>query len=214
MANRQLTLDFFHDVVCGWCFNLSPRLQVLRDEFNLKVHHRTFVLQDRPAEMRARFGSMENAKSTILGHWRACQAASDQPDAFNIAGMQQAAFDYPHGMPGALACKAVELMTDQDGHWRMFDAIQEAHIRDARNVADLSVLTDIAVAQGLSSPAFVKEYASSITRTMVEEDRTLARRLQVSSVPTVIVRNTGTRLVNGPLEDLRAQLDACQRLSA
>lgn len=23
----KLTLEFFHDVVCGWCFNLSPRLR-------------------------------------------------------------------------------------------------------------------------------------------------------------------------------------------
>jgi len=33
-------------------------------------------------------------------------------------------------------------------------------------------------------------------------------------VPSVIVRETGARLVNGPLEDLRAQLAANLRLVA
>jgi len=41
-----LTIDFFHDVVCCWCFNISSRLRRLASdaEFDLDIHHRTFVL--------------------------------------------------------------------------------------------------------------------------------------------------------------------------
>lgn len=87
--SQRLTIDFFHDVVCGWCFNISPRLRVLATEFDLEVRHRTFVLQDSPAQMVAVFGSLPRAKEIILDHWVACQAASDTPECFNVEGMRR-----------------------------------------------------------------------------------------------------------------------------
>lgn len=214
MTSNRLTLDFFHDVVCGWCFNISPRLHILANEFDLDIRHRTFVLQTSWAEMIARFGSIANAKTEILGHWESCKAASDTPDAFNVEGMRAASFDYPYGLPGALACKAAEVQGGQDAHWRMFDAIQMAHITEARNIADDEVLSVIASEIGLDVRRFVEAMSADATRSLVEVDRARARRLQVRSVPTIIVRETGYRLVNGPIEDLRAQLLANLRLVA
>ncbi|MHA3976785.1 DsbA family oxidoreductase [Halovulum sp. GXIMD14794] len=213
MAAPILTLDFFHDVVCGWCFNLSPRLHRLAEELPLEIRHRTFVLQDSPARMAEVFSSQNEAKRTILGHWAACQAASDTPERFAIEAMRAAPFDYPHGLPGALACKAAERLGGQDLHWRIFDAIQAAHLSHARNVADPEVLVSIAQAEGLDPTGFARLMRDPATREAVEADRALARRLQVSRVPTVIVRETGARLVNGTLEDLRAQIGASVALA-
>jgi hypothetical protein len=52
------------------------------------------------------------------------------------------------------------------------------------------------------------------TARAVEADRQRARLLQVRSIPALIVRETGTRLVNGPRADLAAQLRAALRLVA
>jgi len=213
MCGPTLTLDFFHDVVCGWCFIISPRLRRLAREMPLEIRHRTFVLQDSPARMRQVFGSPTRAKQQILEHWAACQATSDTPDRFNIEGMRKAAFDYPHGLPGALACKAAERLGGQDAHWRMFDAIQTAHLTRARNVADIAVLKQAAEDAGLGGERFLATMNDPATRDLVEADRALARRLQVTSVPTIIVRQTGARLINGPIEDLRAQMRANLTLS-
>ncbi|WP_346894249.1 DsbA family protein [uncultured Roseibium sp.] len=209
-----LTVDSFHDVVCGWCFNISPRLRVLAAEFDIEVRHRTFVLQDSPEQMVAVFGSMDQAKETILGHWAACRAASDTPELFNIEDMRAASFDYPYGLPAALFCKAAERLSGQGAHWDMFDRIQTAHITEARNVADMDGLLDIASDLGFDRDRFRRAVFDPGTRIAVDADRHLARRIQVRSVPTVIVRETGTRLVNGPIGDLRAQLGAALRLSA
>jgi predicted DsbA family dithiol-disulfide isomerase len=202
----RLTLDFFHDVVCGWCFNLSPRLHALARAFDLDVRHRTYVLQDDPARMVAVFGSASAAKATILGHWAACAAASDTPERFAIERMRAAPFDYPHGLPAALACQAAQRLGGHEGHWRLFDALQSAHLSQARNVADVAVLIDVAAEAGFDADAFRRGLADPGTRRAVESDRALARRLQVRAVPAVRVRETGAWLRNGPLEDLRAQL--------
>lgn len=211
---QPLTIEFFHDAVCGWCFNISPRLRALASELPITVHHRSFVLQDSPARMVEVFCSMHRAKVTILEHWKACQTASDAPELFSIESMRKAPFDYPHGLPAALACKAAEQMGGQGAHWDMFDALQRAHITQARNIANTGVLAEIAGRLGLDRNAFAAASAGPACRKAVEADRKEARRMQVSSVPTLIIRETGQRLVNGPTKDLRAQITAALRLAA
>lgn len=201
-----LTLEFFHDVVCGWCYNLSPRLRRLTEEFDLDVRHRAFVLQDSPERMAEVFGSPAEAKATILGHWAACREASEAPERFDIEGMRAAAFDYPHGLPAALSCVAAERLGGPEAHWRLFDALQAAHLGEARNVADWGVLAEVAGDTGLDVDRFRELVADPHTLEILDGHRRRAHLLQVSQVPTVIVRETGRRLVNAPLEDLRAQL--------
>lgn len=210
--SRALTIDFFHDVVCCWCFNMSSRLRALAEEFELEIRHRTFVLQASPAEMAARWGSPKDARETILGHWSVCREVSDRPQLIDIEAMRAAPFDYPHGMVAARACKAAEQIGGQAAHWNMFDGIQRAHLTEARNVADPSVLSDVARTGGLDVPGFDRALADPKTARAVESDRQLGRRLQVRSIPALIVRETGMRLVNGPVDDLRTQLRTASTL--
>ncbi|MCR8546864.1 DsbA family protein [Salipiger sp. P9] len=210
----RLHLDFFHDVVCCWCYNISSRLRRLSAECNLEIRHRTFVLQADSGEMTARWGTPDQARATILGHWAACREVSDTPEGIRIDAMRAAAFDYPHGGQAALACKAAERIGGQPAHWAMFDALQRAHLTEARNIAAPEVLATVAQEIGLAPAAFREGLADPRTAALVEADRHHARALQIRSIPSVIVRETGQRLVNGPMADLRAQLRAAARLAA
>ncbi|MFW2542942.1 DsbA family oxidoreductase [Primorskyibacter sp. 2E107] len=208
-----LTLDFFHDAVCAWCFNLSPRLRTLAREHDLDIRHHTFVLQASPAEMAARWGSAAKARETILAHWSQCRAASDRPTFINIDGMRRAAFDYPHGMLAALACKAAETVGGQAGHWDMFDRLQHAHITKARNIADRAVILALAASLGYDQTAFNTLLDDTRIARAVDADRQRARQLNIRSVPTLRVRETGVQLLHGSMEDLRAQIMHAARLA-
>ena len=207
----SLTIDFFHDVVCCWCFNISSRMRDLADEFDLDIRHRTFVLQASRAEMASRWGTPEDARNTILGHWAVCRQASDRPELVDIDAMRAARFDYPHGMIAALGCKAAERIGGQAAHWDTLDRLQRAHLSEARNVADRMTVLAVAQDLGLEAAAFASALDDPMTAQAVEADRQWARKLQVRSIPTLIVRQTGARLVNGPREDLAAQLRAALR---
>ncbi len=134
---KPIQVEFFHDVVCGWCYLQSPRLRKVAAEFNANVIQRTFVLQRNQQEMVQRFGSIGAAKREILGHWKSCRTQAEDPSRFNIEGMQQQTFDYPNGWQGTLACKAAEQLAGHPGHWDMFDRIQLAHLKENRNVGTL-----------------------------------------------------------------------------
>lgn len=209
-----LTIDFFHDVVCCWCFNISSRMRSLSEEFDLDIRHRTFVLQASPAEMAERWGSPAQARATILEHWLACRQLSDRPGAVDVEAMRLASFDYPHGMTAARACKAAERIGGQSAHWDMFDRLQLAHLGATRDIAEPATALAIAGDLGFPGAAFAGAFEDAATMRAVEKDRRQARSLQVRSIPALIVRETGTRLVNGPRADLAAQLRAALRLVA
>ncbi|GGF77813.1 Predicted dithiol-disulfide isomerase, DsbA family [Mameliella alba] len=209
-----LTIDFFHDVVCCWCFNISSRMRTIAEEFDLTIRHRSFVLQDSRAEMAARWGTPQAARDTILGHWTACQQVSDQPGQIDIEAMRAASFDYPHGLTAALGCKAAERLGGQEGHWRMFDHLQRAHLSEARDISDPEMVLQVARDAGFEAAGFARHLADPDTASAVEADRQVARTLQVRCIPALIIRDTGARLVNGPTEDLAAQIRAAQQIMA
>ena len=61
-----LSIDFFHDVVCCWCFNISSRMRSLAAEFDLDIRHRTFVLQADRDEMAMRWGTPEDLAGAVI----------------------------------------------------------------------------------------------------------------------------------------------------
>jgi predicted DsbA family dithiol-disulfide isomerase len=129
----------------------------------------------------------------------------DRSDLVDIDAMRAAPFDYPHGMTAALGCKAAERLGGQAAHWDMFGRLQRAHLTEARNIADPATVLHASRKLGFDATAFVQVFDDPATAQAVETDRQHARTLQVRSIPTLIVRETGARRVNGPREELSAR---------
>lgn len=210
MPGPVIKIDFYHDVVCGWCFVISPRLRKLSEELPLEIRQRSFVLQDSREEMARAWGSPERAKREILGHWERCREADDDRSRINVEGMWQQSFEYPSGMIGTLGCKAAEIQGGQAAHWSMFDAVQRAHLTDNRNIGDAGVIAGVAKEIGLDMARFERDLHSAYTRQKVEEDRARARSLGIRSIPSLVIEEAGVVLGTAPIEVLRSQLLAIQ----
>lgn len=205
-----LIIDFYHDAVCGWCYVMSPRLRQVAGELGIQVRHHTFVLQDSREQMVQVFGSMERAKSEILGHWKAC-AEQDDAQRINIEGMRTQTFEYPNGLASALACQAAHMLGGDTAHWDYFDAVQRAHLTENRNIGDAAVLTDIAVSLGFDRDAFTTAMTSEDAAQRVQADRMQAMQLGIRSIPTLIVSSADKttdpiRLQTTPAELLKSRL--------
>ena len=205
-----LVIDFYHDVVCGWCYVMSPRLRQVTGELGIQVRHHTFVLQDSREQMVQVFGSMERAKSEILGHWKAC-AKQDDAQRINIEGMRAQSFEYPNGLAAALACQAAHMLGGDIAHWNYFDAVQRAHLTESRNIGDAETLTEIAVSQGCDRDAFTQAMTGESAAQRVQADRIQAMQLGIRSIPTLLVSSPDTnipslRLQTTPAELLKSRL--------
>ena len=148
------------------------------------MHHAFALAPDRNAIARM-FGSAEEGKDEIMGHWA---AAASQPDgeAINVELMRSRSFPYPYSMPGLLACKAAEMQGGMPAHWDMFDRVQKAHAVEARNITDTTVLKDCAAEIGLDVARWEADFASTEVKQAVEADLREAQQLGVNAVPTLI----------------------------
>lgn len=183
----KVATEFFHDVLCAWCYCLSPRMRRIAAGFHdVEVTHRCFALAPDPKMIETIFGSRERGKWEILQHWKAANINDDEHriDADKMASRD---FDYPYSMPGLKACKAAEIQRGQQGHWDMFDRIQKAHLTECRNIADTEVLIGCAADIGLDTNRFIDDLNSERVGNMVLDDLKEAEKLGIYAVPTLVI---------------------------
>ena len=197
-----MEIEFFHDVLCAWCYALSPRLRRLTEEFpDIKVIHRGFPLAPEPNDIIQMFGSKEKGKRDILQHWKAANMNDDE-HRINAELMEQRDFDYPYSTPALLACKAAELQGGQAMHWDYFDKVQEAHLTLCRNIADFDVLTDIARELSLDVEKFSADLRGEQVKYLLRIDIDRALELGVEATPT-LVANDGMLTGAVPYDSLK-----------
>lgn len=185
-ADRVIALEFFHDVLCAWCYAFSPRVrQLVAEHPEVRVVHRAFALAPTPQAIVAIFGSKERGKREILQHWRAANANDDQ-HRINADLMASRGFDYPYSLPGLLACKAAEVQGGHAAHWDLFDRVQRAHLTECLNIADFEVLRACAAEVGLDVERWERDFRSPEVAEAVERDLARARIYGISGVPTLV----------------------------
>ncbi|NHV96769.1 MAG: DsbA family protein [Thaumarchaeota archaeon] len=183
-----MQIEFFHDVLCAWCYAVSPRVRRLAKEYPVEVVHRCFALAPTPEAIVEIFGSKEEGKREILDHWRMANLNDDE-HRINADLMEKRDFDYPHSIPGLLACKAAEIVGGQNVHWDVFDRIQKAHLTECRNIADFEVLISCVKDVGLDVEAWHKAYIDRKTFDMMLSDFERAYGYGVTGVPTLVANS-------------------------
>ena len=189
MSNSKIEIQFFHDVLCAWCYAISPRLRKLKDEFpEIDIVHRSFALAPTPDRIVDMFDSKSEAKKQILDHWQAANQNDDEC-RINTELMASRDYDYPYSMEALKACKAAEFQKGQAGHWDYFDAIQKAHLTDCLDISDYSVLEKCAEDIGLNTEIFKADFNAKKTMQAIEEDMYLAQQFSVRAVPSLLIND-------------------------
>ena len=181
-----MKIEFFHDVLCAWCYAISPRVRKLVENHpEIEIIHRCFALAPNPDSIEEIFGSKEEGKREIMNHWRLANINDDE-HRIRADLMEGREFDYPYSMPGLLACKSAEFQGGQDAHWNMFDRIQKAHLSECLNIGDFKVLRMCAEEIELDVKRWEKDFTSFEVRKAVEYDLTTAVKYGITAVPTLV----------------------------
>ncbi|NLL48162.1 MAG: DsbA family protein [Firmicutes bacterium] len=193
----KITIEFFHDVICSFCFPMSYRMRELAKLMpEVEIVHRSFALVREEAEFDQMFGSRAAAKDEVLTHWEQANQ-NDDLHRFNIQGMREADFPFPTSMKGLLACKAASLVGGEAAYWDLFDALQNAFFVQSRNIGDQDVINEIVRETGLDFGKWQDHYQDPKTLEAVERDLRLVEHYGITSVPTLIIN--GKRPVVGAL---------------
>lgn len=188
----MLKVEFFHDVICSFCYPMSYRMREIVAEMpDLEVKHRSFVLARDGEALAAQFGSHEGAKNEIITHWQHANQ-NDTLHRFNIEGMRHADFLFPTSMKGLKAAKAGE---NQGKYWDVFDKLQHALFTLNLNIDDQEVIDSLVKEVDLDFDQWKKDYESEEVSQKVEEDLRLAAAYGLHSVPALVVE--GQYLISG-----------------
>ncbi|TLX71071.1 DsbA family protein [Labilibacter sediminis] len=182
-----MKVEFYHDVLCAWCYALSPRVRKLAANHpEVKVIHRSFALSPNKERISEVFGSKQEGKRQIMQHWKAANE-NDDDHRINTDLMEQKEFDYPYSMPALMACKAAAFQGGEKAHWDYFDAVQKAHLTDCLNINDPKVLITIAKSINLNIERFKADFESKRAKEAVESDMKDIHINGINSVPTIVV---------------------------
>lgn len=183
----KLSIEFFHDVICSFCFPMSYRMRQIEKLMpDAEIIHRSFALVREEYDFDVMFGSREEAKEEILGHWEHANE-NDDLHRFNISGMRKADFLFPGSMKGLLACKAAYFAGGSTSYWDVFDALQNALFVRSLNIGDQEVIDSVVRETLADFDAWKSHYEDQKTLEAVEADLLLAEKYGVRSVPHLVI---------------------------
>ena len=131
------------------------------------------------------FGSEENARREILGHWVSSKRLPGGEE-INPELMASRPFPYPYSMPALRAVKAAEFQGGVVAHTKMCDRLQRAHLVETRDVADPQTLYECAEEIGLDMERFHAHLENEASLEAVLSDQQEASSMGVSATPTVV----------------------------
>ena len=182
-----MKIEFFHDVICSFCFPMSARMRKLAEEYEgLEIQHRSFALGWDGEDFIRSFGSREAVKAEVLGHWAQANE-NDEAHRFNIEGMSRTDFNFPLSKNPLLAAKAAGLLGGEEAYWDAFDRIQHKLFVENKNIEEPGVLEEAVQEAGLPLTQWQDQFGKAETEEAVLLDLERARSYGVRSVPTLVI---------------------------
>lgn len=201
-----MKIEFFHDVICSYCFPMSARMRAISEQYpGLEIVHRSFALTWRGEDYAEMYGSWDNALREIVPHWAGANE-NDEAHRFNIDGMLKAKFRFPTSRPGLIAAKAAGKAGGDAAYWAMFDALQKKLFVENQDLEDPAVVEEAAREVGLDLASWRAFRDDPATERAVLDDVQLAQRYGVNVVPALVIDQK--YLLSGALarEDIEAAL--------
>ena len=192
---NKVTIEFFHDVICSFCFPMSYRMRQLQKLMpEIQIVHRSYALVKSVVDFDLMFGSRKAAKEEIMSHWEHANH-NDDMHRFNISGMRQVNFPFPTSMNGLIACKAAYFVAGDAGYWDVFDALQNALFVDNRNIDEKEIIADCVRKSGIEFEAWEQHYNSVETKDAIERDFLLVEQYNIQGVPALVIN--GNQQISG-----------------
>lgn len=183
----KIIVEFFHDVICSFCFPMSYRMRQLQKLMpEAQIVHRSYALVKSERDFDEMFGSRTAAKAEIISHWEHANQ-NDDLHRFNISGMRQTDFPFPSSMKVLTACKAAYFAAGDAGYWDVFDALQNALFVQNRNIEEQDIINNCIRQSGIDFAKWEHHYYSGETKEAVEKDLLLAEQYGVRGVPCLII---------------------------
>lgn len=190
-----MKVEFFHDVICSFCFPMSYRMRKIVEKYpKLEIIHRSYALGWEEEQFVEMFGSHEATKNEVMSHWLSANQVDDL-SRFNIKGMKEQDFLFPTSKNALVAAKAAGIVAGQEVYWEVFDALQNALFVESKDVANIEVIESIIEQTSVNFDKWKHEFQKEETEQRTLEDMIMAQQYGLQGVPALVIE--GQYLISG-----------------
>lgn len=200
----EVTLWYFADPMCSWCWGFSPVLEEIKKAYGVKVKIALMLGGLRPGTTQSVTAEF---REEIIHHWRAVHKMTGQE--FNFDNPMPDGFIYDTELPSRAVIAVSEISPEST--LPFFRKIQEAFYVEQKDVTNITVLSEIAANFQINPQGFIERYNSEEVK-----DKTLlhfqhTRQAEVRGFPTLVI-SAGRKfllLAHGyrPFNDIKQDID-------
>jgi predicted DsbA family dithiol-disulfide isomerase len=173
---NPVQLEVFTDFVCPWCYLATPRVEKLRQNFEIDLQWRFFPLHPETPQEGLLLKDLFAGRNFDID---AAQARLKQLMDAEGLKFNQRTHTYNSRLAQELA-KAFDSVRDP---------LYRAYFEDARNIGDVEVLVDVAQAAGIPAQAARNVLTKRTFKDAVDADWEKARRYGITGVPSFVAGN-------------------------
>ena len=180
MPSSLPTLEIFTDCTCPWCYFMSGRIARLKNEYNIQIRRRMFPFRsDTPQDGLSLAACFSDDPLVVKERMRSLKETAE-------------AMGLPFGSPEMIynsrSAQELGLWAESKGKGDAFlQALYVAYFVDSRNIAKISVLSDVAVSVGLPAEEVEKILKAGAYREPVDRDWAMAEEMKILVLPTFML---------------------------
>ena len=180
MPSSLPTLEIFTDCTCPWCYFMSGRIARLKNEYNIQIRRRMFPFRsDTPQDGLSLVACFSDDPLVVKERMRSLKETAE-------------AMGLPFGSPEMIynsrSAQELGLWAESKGKGDAFlQALYVAYFVDSRNIAKISVLSDVAVSVGLPAEEVEKILKAGAYREPVDRDWAMAEEMKILVLPTFML---------------------------
>jgi predicted DsbA family dithiol-disulfide isomerase len=173
---NPVQLEVFTDFVCPWCYLATPRVEKLRQNFEVDLQWRFFPLHPETPQEGLLLKDLFAGRNFDID---AAQARLKQLMDAEGLKFNQRTHTYNSRLAQELA-KAFDSVRDP---------LYRAYFEEARNIGDVEVLVDVAQSVGIPAEAARDVLTQRTFKDAVDADWEKARRYGITGVPSFVAGN-------------------------
>lgn len=182
-----MKIEFFHSVLCAYCFIMSDRMhRIIKQYPELEIEHRSFPLRWQQGSLEATYDSLSKEKTDVLNKWDRANRIDDK-HRFNVDAIRRADFNIPTSRNAMIAIRAGELAGGSA--WELFDKFQKALYVRALDISDEEVIAQLIEETTIDFENWLDFYNDPATEALELTDFQIVKNYNLSLVPALVIEN-------------------------
>jgi predicted DsbA family dithiol-disulfide isomerase len=180
MSSSLQILEIFTDCTCPWCYFMSGRIARLKREYHIHIRRRMFPFRsDTPEEGLSLEACFSDDPLVVKERMRNLKETAE---SFDLP------FGSPHMIYNSRSAQELGLWAESKGKGDAFlNALYMAYFVDVKNIAKISILSEIAALVGLPVEEVDKVLKAGSFKEPVDRDWVMAEEMNILVLPTFVL---------------------------